>query len=205
MSTESIWQAVTRTPRDWTLEEIRRIESDPQLQRELMAWYETTQSDGCWTRENQTRLKQWQIPPEPEDILERYIALRSSLVELEDLRRRLEPQVADIGLEARSRIGNSKFYRSKSAELSVVFRTQKPKVAGNADLENLQEDIELEALKAQWQNAREIALLTRQLERLQRRIERLSQTDRGRTYQREFDELVARLTVAVPQVKVHLR
>lgn len=207
MLTGPIWLAVTRQIRDWTPAEVAWIQRDLTLQQDLLAWYQNPQSRGCWTSHNQTLLKRWQAldDADADALLERYVALRWQLVELDAQRRQLEVRVADIGLTARNPAGNSKFYRSPIADLSVGFRTQKPQVTGNADLESLQEDIELEALKARRQNAERLAALQAQVEEMQAAIERLSQTDLGRQYQQEFDARVAALTVKVPQVKVHFR
>jgi len=48
----AIWESCNHEPRDFSLEEQQLIRSDSSLRDELLAWFETTLSDGYWSCAN---------------------------------------------------------------------------------------------------------------------------------------------------------
>jgi polyhydroxyalkanoate synthesis regulator phasin len=139
--------------------------------------------------------------------LEKYASLRGKIAELEAQLKDIEELAIAEALDilANNEEDSSRVvYRSPSATIILQLRTHKPKSSDNADLETLAELAEIEAQKAVTQNTQRILLLENQISELQEKMKQLNQTDEGRKYLAEYQEIEAKLITKKPILAVKI-
>ncbi|MBD2066279.1 hypothetical protein H6F93_01830 [Leptolyngbya sp. FACHB-671] len=100
---------------------------------------------------------------------------------------------------------NQVVYRSDNSDVVVQFRKTKPKDDEHHELQSFRELIEIEQEKAKRTNAQPIAEVEKAIELLQQMLAVLTQTDKGRKLQDEYDALVVQLTEYKPILAVKLK
>lgn len=116
----------------------------------------------------------------------------------------VEEAIAVLG-EGRSPNGRQMVYADKTTEIVLQFRTEKPKTEGNQDLEYLAEMIKIEQQKAEREHRAKIESLKIALSNIESALLSLQQTEEGRQFERDYEELIKQLTVMKPTLAVKLK
>jgi hypothetical protein len=114
-------------------------------------------------------------------------------------------QALDIVGNGKAANGKQIVYRTDTADITLQLRTDKPKPEDHPDLEFLKEIIEIEAEKAQRQNAQKIAQVKKEIMVLEAHLVGLMQTDDGLEYVAEYEEKIQELTTKKPILSVKLK
>jgi hypothetical protein len=144
-----------------------------------------------------------------QSVLDQYAALRWQIACLEAKLKEIEPmaiaQALDIIGNGKAANGKQIVYRTDTADITLQLRTDKPKPEDHPDLEFLKETIEIEAQKAQRQNAQKIAQVKKEIMVLEAHLVGLMQTDDGLEYVAEYEEKIQELTTKKPILSVRLK
>lgn len=138
--------------------------------------------------------------------LEKYASLRRKIAELEAQLKDLENLAISEALDVltNNEEDSRVVYRSSSATIILQLRTYKPKPSDNADLETLAELAFIEAEKAVTENTERILLLENQISELYEQMKQLQQTDEGRKYLAEYQEIETKLITKKPILTVKI-
>jgi hypothetical protein len=154
-------------------------------------------------------MNQQSVSTQTQLVLDLYANLRWQIACLEAKLKEIEPmaiaQVLDIIGNGKAANGKQIVYRTDPADITLQLRADKPKPEDHPDLECLKETIEIEAEKAQRQNAQKIAKVKKEIMVLEAHLVGLMQTDDGLKYVTEYEEKIRELTLKKPILSVRLK
>lgn len=139
-----------------------------------------------------------------EDILNSYAAIRVQIAALEAKKKELEPAAIQAALDIfaanSEKKGGKNVYQNDYGKIQLQFRTKKPNPDEHADLQTLDELIQLESEKAERENAQQIEEVRYSIAELEDILAKLTQTEKGSILAREREKLIERLTSKVPAI-----
>lgn len=134
-------------------------------------------------------------------LIDDLIAIRQQIEILEAKKQQLESAIAPLAkaevLVNKQQVGNktpNTFFRSAGYQLVYQERLDKKALHNHQDMESVAHDIQAEREQAERENQEAIATAKKTLDRASARINKLSQTEEGRAYEREREELIVKLT-----------
>ena len=139
--------------------------------------------------------------------LEKYASLRRKIADLNAQLKEIEELAIAESLDILTNTeedGSRVVFRSPLATIILQFRPHKPKPSDHADLETLAELAFIEAEKATTQNTETLLSLEKQITELQEKMKQLQQTDEGRKYLAEYDEIESQLMTKKPILNVKI-
>lgn len=135
------------------------------------------------------------------ELIDELLVLRQQIESLEALKRQIESLIAPLAkaevLANKQQIANktpNTFFRSAGYQLVYQERLDKKALHAHQDMESVSHDIQMEREQAERENAEAIATAKKTLDRASARINRLCQTDKGRLFEHEREQIIETLT-----------
>ena len=134
-------------------------------------------------------------------LLENLAVVRQQMEILEAKKQELESLIAPLAkqqvLANREQIGKKDthtLYRTDQYQFVYQERLDKKKLNSHQDVESVNHDIQMEREEAERLNAEAIATAKKSLDEASAKINKLSQTEQGRLYEAEREEIIKKLT-----------
>lgn len=135
------------------------------------------------------------------ELIDELLVLRQQIEILKAKKQQLESAIAPLAKqqvlvncqELANKTPNT-FFRSAGYQLIYQERLDKKALNSHQDMESVNHDIQVEREQAERENAEPLATAKKTLDRASARINRLSQTDKGRLFEHEREQIVQILT-----------